>query len=752
MADLVRSVQSVGFGAVYYGGGEAKPGAMAPDGGARSYTLGAYTEMAARLYLGAPVSVRRLLERPPAGAHRDLLIAELEAARRLHHPALLLLMAVCPSDNLDGVALVFERVPLGSLHHCRYRRGLRLGARAAAELLLQVCDALQFLHAARWLHCAVTSHAVQLLSPTRAKLACLEHRRLLACRAEGALYNWLAPEVLRDGVPGEPADVYSFCALTWELMHGEPPWAELTSDEISAQAASPPGGWREETAIKPASHRLTRHGSSCSLNRRPAAGASPWPPAERDGEPSLAGSPASSRQHSLRLDGQDNPLSAAQKYGKARFNPPTSTTHSLTPLRVDQAVRSLPRLGPLVSDTRGVSRVRPSHLPLRAASAPRRLRETGLQAPAAGAEMASQTSGEDRSNGPWNSSGSRATLYSSDSGPVPNGIRPGPVPNDSDSGPVPNSTSSGRVPNSSSSGPVPSSSNSGVIPNSSSSGLFQNTSSTGKTQTALSDDQMSSYSKRNFAARREFFSGRWPRGTAHSQSDSALRLPQGVRLNPALLLRRDLPPPPPPPPLLTSSPTRPAPVVGGPEPPAISSLSSGAGSSTANGHRLNVTFHAQYYDDDLASPDVQQPHLQLLPDAEPPPTPPPLRPPAYACLDDDGRASPLSMELPSSADESTPLTPLHVSESGDSEDGEAPPAGSPCITSSEATRSDGSRVRLFEVACERGYQTCVSTRAGHDGQCTVTCTNTALADGAVETYRQTVVADQVQTQIVVADR
>ena len=129
---------------------------------------------------------------------------------------------------------------------------------------------------------------------------------------------------------------------------------------------------------------------------------------------------------------------------------------------------------------------------------------------------------------------------------------------------------------------------------------------------------------------------------------------------------------------------------------------------------------------------------------------------------------------------SQPLTPLHVSESGSSDEelelatgrcsgrggggegggegggrggrGGSGGLGSPCITSSETTRSDGSRVRLFEVACERGYQTHVETRARQDGQCTVTCTNMDLADGTTETYRQTVTADQVQTQIVVADR
>ncbi|KAF0287325.1 Inactive serine/threonine-protein kinase TEX14 [Amphibalanus amphitrite] len=579
LAELARSVQSVGFGAVYYGGGEAGPGALAvlplaterslePDRGARGYPLGAYTEMAARMFLGTPVSVRRM--------------------------------------NLDAVTLVFERVPLGSLHHCRYTCGLRLAHTAAAELLLQVCAALQFMHAARWLHCAVTSHAVQLLTPAHAKLGCLEHalqvssgpprpqKRLLACRAEGALYNWLAPEVLRDGVPTEMADTYSFCTLIWELIHGEVPWDGLGVDEISEQAAvggcalaispelcpvilrdvlelglradpqkrdlhldeakfmltnlrdgvqrsrskvssapartldtsysehrtsvfttgtsnaaaaatddadtdpytglrrtatprmhlrsatwqtrqpSPTSSWKEATAIKPASHRLTRHGSSCSLNRRQAAcangtAASPWPPAEWDGDTPPAGRRriGSPRQHSVSLDGQaprpprfspSPPLvcslgqlmaqldmdhlfpplhghsqtAGGQERAPAdRSRPPPSsaaaaapqprpaaaarTVQNNSPVTVprpaadrrrpdhlrpaparsygsaeargaDRGTRSLPRLAPLISDPRGVTRGRPgagAAGPGPSAAGPWRRREMEVQASAA---------------------------------------------------------------------------------------------------------------------------------------------------------------------------------------------------------------------------------------------------------------------------------------------------------------------------------------------------------------------------------
>lgn len=103
----------------------------------------------------------------------------------LHHPGLLLLMALSPSEDLSRLSLLFEPVWLGSLYSLLHSEradeegppalpGLLPGA-----LLLQVLEALLFLQSRCWAHAGLTSHAVQLVRPGLAKVSHLEHGRPL---------------------------------------------------------------------------------------------------------------------------------------------------------------------------------------------------------------------------------------------------------------------------------------------------------------------------------------------------------------------------------------------------------------------------------------------------------------------------------------------------------------------------------------------------------------------------------------------
>lgn len=112
----------------------------------------------------------------------------------LHHPNLLLLMALSPSADLSGLRLLFEPVWLGSLHVVLHSRGPREGVPGPhpvpglppGHLLLQVLEALLFLQA-RWrAHGGLSSHAVQLVRPGLAKVGSLEHGRPLH-------QHWLQP-------------------------------------------------------------------------------------------------------------------------------------------------------------------------------------------------------------------------------------------------------------------------------------------------------------------------------------------------------------------------------------------------------------------------------------------------------------------------------------------------------------------------------------------------------------------------------
>jgi len=61
--------------------------------------------------------------------------------RRLHHPSILLLMGVCRTENLEGLALVYERVTNGSLYASLYQKvGLYLISWSLIHYILYLID------------------------------------------------------------------------------------------------------------------------------------------------------------------------------------------------------------------------------------------------------------------------------------------------------------------------------------------------------------------------------------------------------------------------------------------------------------------------------------------------------------------------------------------------------------------------------------------------------------------------------------
>ncbi|XP_069766558.1 inactive serine/threonine-protein kinase TEX14 isoform X2 [Narcine bancroftii] len=210
-----------------------------------SYANGPYTTMSNLTWNGIRVTVRQMNLPTHLNCSKrlsaDLLIAEQEYNSQLRHPSFLLLMAVCQLSELDQICLVYERINLGSLYGVLHERRSEfpfLSVEAVLQMLLQITDALIYLHSRGYIHRTVTSHAVQLVLPGIAKLSNFEfmvqksvdsstHNNLSQFPIPPQFYNWLAPEVIRGKTATVKSDVYSLCTLVQELFTDAVPWEDL---------------------------------------------------------------------------------------------------------------------------------------------------------------------------------------------------------------------------------------------------------------------------------------------------------------------------------------------------------------------------------------------------------------------------------------------------------------------------------------------------------------------------------------------
>ncbi|NXV22217.1 TEX14 kinase, partial [Cepphus grylle] len=214
---------------------------QADDEPAFSYHVGPYMIMTNLMWEGSRVTVKELSFEPHQNCSKlrlaDLLVAEQERSSQLHHPHLLQLMSVCLSSDLEKTRLVYERVNFGSLYSILHERRTEfpvLHMETILHVLLQINDALRFLHSRGFIHRSVTSYAIQIVSSGEAKLCNLEymieskdggeHSDLTRIPVPVQLYKWCSPEVILEKVVTVKSDIYSFCTVVQEALTETPPW------------------------------------------------------------------------------------------------------------------------------------------------------------------------------------------------------------------------------------------------------------------------------------------------------------------------------------------------------------------------------------------------------------------------------------------------------------------------------------------------------------------------------------------------
>ncbi|XP_058301629.1 inactive serine/threonine-protein kinase TEX14 isoform X1 [Hylobates moloch] len=256
-----QNIYSFGFGKFYLTGatqmaylgslpviGE-KEVIQADDEPTFSFFSSPYMVMTNLVWNGSRVTVKEL--NLPTHPHcsklrlADLLIAEQEHSSKLRHPYLLQLMAVCLSQDLEKTRLVYERVTIGTLFSVLHERRSQfpvLHMEVIVHLLLQISDALRYLHFQGFIHRSLSSYAVHIISPGEARLTNLEYmleskdggvqRDLTRVPLPMQLYNWAAPEVILQKAATVKSDIYSFSMIMQEILTDDIPWNGLDGSVV----------------------------------------------------------------------------------------------------------------------------------------------------------------------------------------------------------------------------------------------------------------------------------------------------------------------------------------------------------------------------------------------------------------------------------------------------------------------------------------------------------------------------------------
>ncbi|XP_012868546.1 PREDICTED: inactive serine/threonine-protein kinase TEX14 [Dipodomys ordii] len=159
---------------------------------------------------------------------------------KLRHPHLLQLMAVCLSQDLEKIRLVYERVTVGTLFSVLHERRSQfplLHMEVIVHLLLQIAEALRYLHSWGFVHRSLSSYAVHIVSTGEARLTNLEYmmerqdngvyRDLTRIPLPTQLYNWAAPEVILQKAATIKSDIYSYSMIIQEILTDNIPWDGL---------------------------------------------------------------------------------------------------------------------------------------------------------------------------------------------------------------------------------------------------------------------------------------------------------------------------------------------------------------------------------------------------------------------------------------------------------------------------------------------------------------------------------------------
>ncbi|GLI70156.1 hypothetical protein VaNZ11_014968 [Volvox africanus] len=201
----------------------------------RRLAVGGFGEVFLAKYEGTLVAVKRLLATDSDTTQR--FVDEVHMLARLRHPNLLLFMGYTLTPE---PSIVTEFMARGSLFHILRQAGnLPPDPRMQRAVAVAVARGMAYLHSRMppILHLDLKSPNVLVDDRWRVKIADfglsrVRQRTYVSSGAAAGSPEWMAPEVLRCDHFAEAADVYSYGVILWELLTGQPPWADLNAMQV----------------------------------------------------------------------------------------------------------------------------------------------------------------------------------------------------------------------------------------------------------------------------------------------------------------------------------------------------------------------------------------------------------------------------------------------------------------------------------------------------------------------------------------
>ena len=183
---------------------------------------------------------------------RDLFYREARLASSLSHPNITSIVDF-GEDEQHGAFMVMEfleGIPLNTLLH---KEG-RLGLRQACDIMLQVAEALHYIHGKKIVHCDIKTENILVCEVPGTKrrqkqVKLLDFglaRSTNAVRQTGSLSgtpHYVAPERIRGEEPSPSSDIYGLGVLFYELVTGKVPWdgnvAQILCGHLELQPVHP---------------------------------------------------------------------------------------------------------------------------------------------------------------------------------------------------------------------------------------------------------------------------------------------------------------------------------------------------------------------------------------------------------------------------------------------------------------------------------------------------------------------------------